>query len=231
MSKKKQPVTIGDFHRMLVLAKWASGIFKTMSFEALAANLKAADEGLADGDTRTHFSHRILDGNLFYLGDGQKCTEEQFIQYDLNVVRHWKRITAKRNQQEGVTYRMKYYQWLTLMVTELYLDWYFNRPNDLLAALNAEITKYNADPTIKEELPKAELSDLNKISLWEATGCGKTLMMNINVLQYDYWAKKKPDHVILLTPDEGLTEQHLKDLTLSDLPCFKIEKESALWMK
>jgi len=35
MSKKKQPVTIGDFHRMLVLAKWASGIFKEMSFEVL----------------------------------------------------------------------------------------------------------------------------------------------------------------------------------------------------
>jgi len=90
-------------------------------------NLKSADEGLADGDTRTHFSHRVLDGNRFYLGDGQKCTEAQFIQYDLNVVQHWKRITAKRNQQEGVTYRMKYYQWLTLMVTKLYLDWYLMR--------------------------------------------------------------------------------------------------------
>jgi len=34
MGKKKQPVTIGDFHRMLVLAKWASGAFNRIGSEA-----------------------------------------------------------------------------------------------------------------------------------------------------------------------------------------------------
>ena len=34
---------------------------------------------------------------------------------------------------------MKYFQYLSLLLTELYLDWYFNRRQDLLDGLNEEM--------------------------------------------------------------------------------------------
>ena len=229
-SRRKEPVTIADFHEMLVLAKWAYGIINKATFENLSTELRKTEhEGFADGDTRTKFSHVILDNSLFYLGDATKCTEEQLIQYDLNIVQHWKQITAERNKREGIVYTLKYYQYLTLLVTELYLDWYFNRRAQLLTELNAEIVKYNARLNIKEELPLLEEKDLNKLSFWEATGSGKTLMLNVNILQYRHWSPDKPDHVMLLTPDEGLTDQHLADLALSKIPSFRIEKDAGLW--
>ena len=61
--------------------------------------------------------------------------------------------------------------------------------------------------------------DLNKIGYWNATGSGKTLLMHVNILQYlDYFQHQNgdstyPDQIILLTPNEGLSEQHLQELT------------------
>ena len=80
-ARRKETVTISDFHGMLVLAKWAYGIINKASFENLSIELRKTEhEGFADGDTRTKFSHVILDNSLFFLGDTTKCTEQQLIQ-------------------------------------------------------------------------------------------------------------------------------------------------------
>ena len=226
---KNATVSIPEFHQMLVLAKWALGIFDGASFGPIQAALRnPALEGLNDETGHTRFYHALVGSSLFYLGDDAKCGEAEIAAYDLRIVGYWKRITAKRNIAENTVYKLKYYQYLTLLVTELYLDWYFNRPAELLAEVNAAISKYN-ESAAKEKLPAAKTDDLNKISFWEATGAGKTLMMDVNVLQYRFYAKEKPDHTILLTPDEGLARQHLGELKLSDIQCSLISDDNPLF--
>ena len=60
----------------------------------------------------------------------QQGAEADLRRYDLNVVAHWQAITAQRNKLEGHELQMKYFQYLSLLFTELYLDWYFNHRQD-----------------------------------------------------------------------------------------------------
>ena len=62
--------------------------------------------------------------------------------------------------------------------------------------------------------------DLSKIAYWSATGSGKTLLLHVNIKQYLHYfratgGKAFPDKIILLTPNEGLSRQHLEELSLS----------------
>jgi hypothetical protein len=69
--------------------------------------------------------------------------------------------------------------------------------------------------------PYAE-DDLNKLCLQLATGSGKTLLMHVNLLQYRHYARmhgkdKDLSRVILLTPNERLSEQHIAEFRESDI--------------
>ena len=83
----------------------------------------------------------------------------------------------------------KYFQYLTLLFSEIYLDRYFRDPKALLVELNAQVAAYNAD---KPEVDRIAAFDetaeawpqLNKLAFWMATGSGKTLLMHANILQY-----------------------------------------------
>ena len=75
--ESKTSVSIPEFHRMLVLARWALGIFNEASFETISAMLKASNlEGLNDEDGHTRFYHAVVN-TLFYLGDDAKCTKDE----------------------------------------------------------------------------------------------------------------------------------------------------------
>ena len=57
---------------------------------------------------------------------------------------------------------------------------------------------------------------LNKLAFWSATGSGKTLIMHANILQYQHYIEKHGlrrdlNRIILLTPNEGLSIQHLEE--------------------
>ena len=57
---------------------------------------------------------------------------------------------------------------------------------------------------------------LNKIAFWMATGSGKTLLMHANILQYQHYLAthgraRELNRIILLTPNEGLSQQHLRE--------------------
>ena len=129
----------------------------------------------------------------------------------------------------------KYFQYLTLLFTEIYLDRYFHDPQGLLKALNAQIAAYNAD---KSEADKIELFDeqaeawpqLNKLAYWSATGSGKTLLMHANILQYQYYLEKhgrqrELNRVILLTPNEGLSKQHLDEFEKAGISAELFNKD------
>src|SRR3546814_16806882 len=106
---------------------------------------------------------------------------------------------------------MKYFQYLSLLFTELYLDWYFNHRQDLLDGLNEEMTRYRAE-TGAEPFRDFEAVDLNTIALWNATCSGKTFLLHVNIRQYQHYLQAggsgqmpEPfsDKIILIPLNEG----------------------------
>ena len=213
--KKKATGKKRSFHQELVLNRWVLGFFQGGTLAALKMRLGDDRHEGIDEDGQTKFFHELTRG----LFDPNKVPEADLRRYDLNVVMHWQAITAQRNKLEGHELQMKYFQYLSLLFTELYLDWYFNHRQALLDGLNAEMVRYRAENGA-EPFRDFEADDLNKIAFWNATGSGKTLLLHVNIHQYlhHFQAGKGdhyPDKIILLTPNEGLSRQHLDELHLS----------------
>jgi len=207
------------FHQELVLNRWMLRFFKGEGLGALKDRLADARHEGIDEDGQTGFFHELT-RNLFDV-DWISATELR--RYDLNIVSHWQAITHKRNAVEGSVLTMKYFQYLSLLFTEIYLDWFFNRRDELLAGLNEELEKYRAENGAEPFRDYLE-ADLAKIAFWSATGSGKTLLLHVNIKQYLHYyqaraqaggCKVHPDKIILLTPNEGLSRQHLDELALS----------------
>jgi len=204
-----------SFHQELVLNRWVLGFFQGGTLAALKERLgNDSLDGIAD-DGNTKFYHELRQ----VMVDHGKVSEADLRRYDLNIVAHWTAITDQRNKLESRELRMKYFQYLSLLFTELYLDWYFNRRQDLLEGLNNEMARYRKEPGA-EPFRDFEENDLNKIAFWSATGSGKTLLLHVNIHQYLHYfqagrSERFPDNIILLTPNEGLSRQHLKELHLS----------------
>ena len=212
-----------DFHASLVLVKWAKSFF-AKSLEAIGKTLnEEALEGFDASSEHTKF-YQALRGNYLFSA---RADEKTFAEYDRNVVRHWRAITEKR-EANGEPLRMKYFQYLALLLTEVYLDWTFNHAEALIAELNELVSGWN------KKNPKAELaaikdaSELRKVSYWMATGAGKTLLMHVNVRQYLAYAHaagKSPSRVIVLTPTEGLARQHLRELKASGFAASELKAD------
>lgn len=204
-----------SFHKDLVLSRWAMGFFKGRSLGALKARLEEDRHEGIDDDGQTKFFHELT-RNLF---EADRVSAADLRRYDLNIVEHWQAITERRNLKEGAVLNMKYFQYLSLLFTEIYLDCYFNRRQQLLDGLNAELASYSQERDAEKFQPY-EVDDLNKIAFWNATGSGKTLLLHINIRQYLHYFQAGnpnvyPDRIILLTPNEGLSRQHLEELSLS----------------
>lgn len=212
-AKRKRPSR--TFHQDLILNRWMLGFFQGDTIQKLKLRLgEDRFEGLHD-DGQTRFFHELT-ANLF---NTDRISQNDLRRYDLNIVRHWQAITDRRNQLEGHVLNMKYFQYLSLLLTEIYLDWYFNRRTELLSGLNAEL---NAFHEREGELlfQPYDAGDLNKIAFWNATGSGKTLLLHVNIRQYLHYfqngrSERFPDKIILLTPNEGLSKQHLGEAELS----------------
>lgn len=78
------------------------------------------------------------------------------------------------------------------------------------------IENFNARPETWHSMPDFTEDDLNKLAFWCATGSGKTLMLHINIKQYLYYAEKhnakRLNRILILTPNEGLSNQHIGEL-------------------
>lgn len=218
------------FDQHLILNRWLLSLFHKSSLSELKAVLENVEhDDYIASDGQSHFYHR-LSNELFFDHDNPLSTQD-LATYDFRLVQYWRQITVKRNLQSGYELRPKYFQYLSLLFTEIYLDWYFNRKSQLQEKLNEQLTQY------AKEMDKAaqafedyRLNDLNKIAFWNATGSGKTLLMHVNILQYLHYFKAgslaKPDKVIVLTPNEGLSRQHKEELELSGFSASLFNKNT-----
>jgi hypothetical protein len=205
-----------SFHQELVLNQWMMSFFKGGTLPALKQRLlEDRHEGI-DEDGQTGFFHE-LHHNLFEV---DRISQQDLRRYDLNIVQQWNAITEQRNKLEGTVLNMKYFQYLSLLFTEIYLDWYFNHRQQLLDGLNESLKAYNDGQDAEHRFQNFDADELNKLAFWNATGSGKTLLLHVNIKQYLYYFQNGrkdvyPDKIILLTPNEGLSHQHLAELRLS----------------
>ncbi len=214
------------FHEKLVLNQWLLSLFEVASFDALTVNLKTPELEGFDEDNISKF-HYVLRAQLF---EHPELPPDLLLEYDQNIVRYWKRITEKRNLQ-GHILHPKYFQYLSLLFTEIYLDRYFRDPEKLLESLNQHVQTFNEWKQERDQIKPYELKDLNKIAYWNATGSGKTLITHINILQYKHYLEKNNrenelNRIILLTPNEGLSQQHLEEFKLSGIRAEIFSKDS-----
>jgi hypothetical protein len=221
-----------NFHDKLVLNKYLLSLFGIDSIgkkiigkngTEIFAELKySINEGFTDeGNTK------YLQSLISHLYASEDLTPTMLQTYDENIVLFTKQISEKR----GKMITWKYFQYLSLLFTEVYLDKYFQNKVKLLADLNEYVRQFNqkqieaATGRIKAkdvfQTEPFKLEQLNKLAFWNATGSGKTLIMHVNVKQYLHYASQYNQHhknkVLLITPNEGLTKQHLEEFHLSDI--------------
>lgn len=207
------------FHDELILNQWLLSLFNQRDLTEFKARLgNDRFEGINDEGQTRFFDE--LQSSLFHT---DHISLEDLRRYDLNIVRHWQQITEKRNEDEGHILQLKYFQYLSLLFTEIYLDYYFNRPNELLAELNEHLIFAKNEPNTPDFQPY-EYNELNKLAFWNATGSGKTLLMHVNILQYQHYQGRNDLNIFVITPNEGLSQQHLNEFSASGMEAMLFDK-------
>ena len=226
---------MANFHDKIVLNKYLLSLFgidaigsKIVSKDGLEVfkELKlSSSEGYTE-EGNTKFLEQLK--THLYLTDN--ITEAMLQQYDENIVRYTHEISEGRD--ELIVW--KYFQYLSLLFTEIYLDKFFSNKKQLQHDVNQFVKRFNAKELEKyqgKKLPRGESvyqvssfqeSDLNKLAFWNATGSGKTLLMHVNIKQYLHYAQKHSrgheSKILLITPNEPLSRQHLLDFRQSGIP-------------
>ncbi|GAB2540942.1 DEAD/DEAH box helicase family protein [Rufibacter soli] len=227
---------MANFHDKIVLNKYVLSLFgidaigaKIVSKEGLEVfkelKLSAAEGYTEEGNTK------FLEQLKAHLYLTEHVNESMLQQYDENIVRYTHEISDGRD--ELIVW--KYFQYLSLLFTEIYLDKFFSNKKLLQHDLNQFVQKFNTKQVEAiasgKKLKKGEKvyevspfkeTDLNKLAFWNATGSGKTLLMHVNIKQYLYYAQKHSkgheSKILLITPNEPLSRQHLNDFNLSGIP-------------
>lgn len=204
----------------LILHAWFNDLFGYKTTRDLLNDLKNVDEGFnPDG-------HSPICTFLVSRVQPKSLMAEALPVYDSNIKRHLSVINDTRSQPIV----LRYFQYLALLYTEIFLDWKFNRPAELLRQLNVFVQRRNdvrapSDPMDTHFID----ADLEKLAFWMATGAGKTLIMHINYHQYLHYCKDELDHVVLITPNEGLSEQHMREMASSNVRSerFSVERNKS----
>jgi hypothetical protein len=226
MAKKKTSKDVG-FDKKLVLFNYLLGSFGIENIKFLGNALQGSGlDEIVEGQTG-YYRHFIEISSRFYISD------DKIKEYDYNIVRHLNEINKKRPPNDKI--KLKYFQYFTLLFIEYYLDCYASDKEDLCGRLNSYLRRFlsaaRQDGNVLEISPFAE-DELNKIAVWNATGSGKTLLMHINILQArHYLDRKNTETYMLLTPNEGLSEQHLNEFADSGIDALRFNKANNLYNK
>jgi len=243
MAKKEETPKLENH---LVLSKWILSKFGLPDNDAMKfLGDKLRDEKTGwDEMNIFHFRRRLEN----VLPEKRDITNDMLAEYDRNIFVHWQAISHKRNIIEHRDIYPQYFQYLSLLFCEYYLDrWARDKDtgkDTLLKEINSFLENFddnsqqeqtgwgygwgeNWGGSLKQKKVDKQISnfstlDLNKLAFWIATGGGKTLIMHCNILQLFFYIKKHKldrhfNKVILITPNEGLSNQHMEEFELSDI--------------
>lgn len=209
------------FNKRLVLNQYFLSLLSVEKFEEIGKEMKNPKyEGLSE-ENNTNFYYFLVNE----WKDKLKISPDKLLNYDNNIVEHTQRISEKREMD----FSWKYFQYLSLLFTEFYLDEFFNEREKLCQTLNEFVEQFNQDKSNGDKVNLYNESDLKKLAFWNATGSGKTLLMHVNILQYLHYLKvggkeSELNKIILLTPNERLSNQHLDEFKLSNLKAELFDK-------
>lgn len=222
---KKRTETL-SFDAQLVLFRYFLGEIGLVWLKTLAKELNDTEhEGLDEGGNT--FFYRFI--RLICETKGCPISSDKLKEYDENILRHTKHIAEKRG---GI--KWKYFQYVALLFTEMYLDRYFSDREAFCTDLNNWLDKLHAETLGLMTFSHYTPDQLHKLAYMCATGSGKTLIMHVNILQFLHYMKRaqrtnsqiKINKIIVLSPNEGMSQQHLDELALSSIRAGLFQKDS-----
>jgi len=184
-------------------------LFGFDDFKGLREQLRNVQQGYAE-DGQSYFYHALLGLR------GLRLPPDQLAAYDLRIKGYVERLNHSRTPPV----QLLYFQYLAVLFTEIYLERLFNDRDRFLIDLNIFARGENGKlPPATPRYPDFTEDDLSKIAFWMATGSGKTLIMHINLWQYLHYSagKVRYDNILLITPNEGLSKQHLVEFRKSGI--------------
>jgi len=203
-----------NLERSLVLNRYFHSLFGAERFDDLRHALKGEEVGPGpDGHSR--FFH-VLAGKA-----GLRIDRSSLADYDHRILEYEARLAKYRRTEPFRSF--KYFQYLALLYTEAFLDRLTADPKALLRELNS----FRASEGDFADIPPFEPADLRRLAFFMATGSGKTLLLHVNIWQVIHYLKagthrevlvrrsdgrKEFDNILLITPGEGLSDQHLAEL-------------------
>jgi hypothetical protein len=206
----------------LILAGYMHGLFGKKSFDEMQALLRDVQDGY-DEEGKSYLFHALISWNGL---DPRVRTNLET--YDTRVRGYVERINRHRDTPVTLTY----FQHMAVLYTEIFLDRYFQSPAKFLDELN----EYAFDLIEKQHATMNFLfneDDLRKLAFWMATGSGKTLILHINYLQFAHYNagphRISLDNILLITPNESMTVQHLAELAKSGIPAEPFQIRGGLF--
>jgi hypothetical protein len=203
----------------LVLNRYLHHLLGAEGLESLKQALSEVEEGPSGGG-QSHFFHALAGRR------GIRIPVEDLREYDTRILGYEARLGRARG---GL--RLRYFQYLALLYTEVLLD-RLTRDSDALAAeINAFLGSLQAQGRLAG-FPAFETADLTRLAFFLATGAGKTLLMHAHLWQVEHYLRhgKRPNALVqrldgrrefegiyLITPNEGLSRQHLEEFELSGI--------------
>jgi hypothetical protein len=131
-SKAQPPLVVTHFQESLVLNQYlisllgidplaahSDGGRTVRPLEQIAKSLRAVEPGIA-----AKGKHRFLEELVAHLPKSAALSVAERERFDANLVAHTQAINARRKQKGELAW--KYFQWLSLLFVEIYLDRYFN---------------------------------------------------------------------------------------------------------
>lgn len=214
-----------SFDDQLVLFRYFLHELKIDSLSGLGEKLNNTEYEGVDESGNTYFCDYLV---RICKMRGAAVTPEKLRLYDENICRHTRQIGEKRG---GL--RWKYFQYVALLFTEMYLDRYFSNADAFCEDLNKWLAEVRTETLGLIDFQPYTVEKLNKLAFMCATGSGKTLIMHMNILQFLHYFKRAKrinsklsiNKVIVLAPNEGMSKQHLEELALSSIPAAMFEKD------
>ena len=223
MTRKTAPQA--SFDDQLVLFRYFLHELRIDSLSGLSEKLNSTEYEGFNESGNTYFCDYIA---CISKMKGAAVTPEKLRLYDENICRHTRQVGEKRG---GL--RWKYFQYVALLFTEMYLDRYFSNAEAFCADLNVWLDDKRTESLGLIDFQPYTVDKLNKLAFMCATGSGKTLIMHMNILQFLHYFKRAKrlnsklsiNKVIVLAPNEGMSKQHLEELALSSIPAAVFEKD------
>ena len=201
----------------LTLVAWFARELGYADGNAMLDHAKEAD-GNWEGNCHSVLKEIERTGNAI-----DPATWQTLLMLDGEICADWAAINAKRQ----TPLQPKYFQYLACLASAYFLRRLAEDPKRQEKLL-AELREVGGDIRHLESFAGAK--PINKLAFWMATGAGKTLLLHIHYRQFlrHKSALFAPDNILLVTPNETLSRQHLEEMRASGIPCFRHGESSRL---